>query len=119
MAALWYPRSAMIRKLYKTVAIVLLLWTVMDIAVPGLCASEPVLTPDAQLVLTSAPSSASHDSSNAQFMSDDDCFCCCSHIVPSPHFLLAVAPQAVPADIKLDCAPPVSLPTSLYHPPRT
>ena len=119
LAAVWYPRGGMIRKFYKTIAIVLLLWTVADITVPGLCASERVLIPDDPLVLTSARPFASHDAPGPCFISDDDCFCCCSHIVPSPHFVLAIAPQVVPAEVRVACARPDGLPTSLYHPPRS
>lgn len=108
----------MSRKLYKTVAIVLLLWTVTDIAAPGLCASETVLIPDAQLVLTSARHSASHRSTGTLYVSDDDCFCCCSHIVPSPHFVMALTPQVAPAEVTVAWVRLDRPPTSLYHPPR-
>ena len=88
----------MTRGLRKGIAIWQLLWAVADISIPRLCASETVLIPDAQLVLTSTPPSASHDSPGSRFISDD-CFCCCSHIVPSPHFVLAIVPQIVPAEV--------------------
>lgn len=109
----------MFRKVRKTVAIVLLLWTAIDIAVPNLCASDRALIPDAQLIMTSAQPSASHDSPGSRFISDDDCFCCCSHIVPTSHFVMATSLQVAPAEAEVACSRTDGLPTSLYHPPRS
>lgn len=49
---------------------------------------------------------------------EEDCFCCCSHIIPSPHVKVATLncpPQlSDPAVTSLPLAPP----HGAYHPPR-
>lgn len=51
---------------------------------------------------------------------DEDCFCCCAHVVPSPIF---VDPQASQLVLLPGIHPEVSIPTASlhapYHPPRS
>lgn len=76
----------MFRRWHRVVALVILLWAVVDMAVPSLCeADSGFLIP-----LTQQQSSMSVDSDKSSQPADpaheDDCFCCCSHISPTPHF---------------------------------
>lgn len=111
----------------------LLLWTLADLSVPGLCQSDddgsPVSTVASQSENSSQVGQAT--SFEAQFRmasntgqpiapsSQEDCFCCCAHIVPSSHFQVAtfeLAEQALPFyhfNQVTTAAPP------LYHPPRS
>lgn len=92
----------------KGLAAFLLLWALADLGVPGLCKSDndrsPEVQPVAALVNASqtgpqdvmqkaGKGSGQHDSSTL----DEDCFCCCSHIVPSAHFQLPAIAASVPA----------------------
>ena len=79
----------------------LLTWAAADLLVPQLCSAEQAQT--------ESPSGT---------QDDDDCFCCCSHIVrarpievTSADLIPVVRETFVPPDL----APGV--PRSLYHPP--
>ena len=53
-----------------------------------------------------------------QSTTDEDCFCCCSHIIPSPHVSVATlncTPQPVDPAIASLPSPP---PRGPFHPPR-
>lgn len=57
-----------------------------------------------------SPSKAPHD---------EDCFCCCAHVVPAQtHSLAAVPIAALLPDARLDIAVPSPPLTTAYRPPR-
>lgn len=72
----------------KFVAIFLLVYALADLTVPGLCRDESFETGagDFSLQLTAQP--GRHPASKGG-PDADDCFCCCSHILPSLNFTLA------------------------------
>ncbi len=81
----------MVRKWHKTVALFILLWAVLDLAVPSLCQAEDDFSfiPRQSSAVMSNSSSQSQPTSGATV---DDCFCCSSHVAPTSQFnLLATA----------------------------
>lgn len=114
----------------KGLAAFLLLWAIADLSVPGLCKSDNDRSPDVQPVVASVNASQAGPQdvirkavrgSGQQGTStlDEDCFCCCSHIVPAPHFQLPAIAASLPAltvyhfeQVTASTAPP-------YHPPRS
>ena len=94
--------------------------TVVDWYMPELCEADSfralAVTDQTQPIadLSLPPASDDHESSDC----DEDCFCCCAHILPSAHFsfpALAVLPERVADRMSL---PLSALPTYLYRPPR-
>jgi len=49
---------------------------------------------------------------------DEDCFCCCSHIIPSPHVSVAALNCPPQPDDPAIPSFPSSSPHGVYHPPR-
>ena len=98
-------------------ASILLLWVVVDLSVPGVCRSDAEVEQGTQAVLGSSPPNPG-GAQQSRFDYEDDCFCCCSHIVPRPHFELSAGLLSSLADLALlEGQPDGSVPT-LYHPPR-
>jgi hypothetical protein len=119
--------------LRRGIAVFLLAFVVFDLAVvdmfsPELCSDEQVslsfATPDDSTEDDAGESGAirNHNpqpSQNShQSPIDEDCFCCCSHIIPSPNVSVAALnclPQ--PADPEIGSLPS-SPPRDAFHPPR-
>lgn len=116
-------------RLYRALAIFFLIFTAIDLTFPSLCqADEPTdpcataVQPDASktdnhFVGLSDPSAPTNSpAEHSEF--EEDCFCCCSHIIPSPHIGVAESfrqPRVAPATLaSLPAAPP----HNTYHPPR-
>jgi hypothetical protein len=80
------------RTLRKVTAIVLLAWAAADITVPSLCISDSAQAPQPEMnfLLATTATLESPDSqrfpSDSRFHYEDDCFCCCPHIVPMAQF---------------------------------
>jgi hypothetical protein len=106
--------------------------TVIDMFFPQLCVDEqtsqsvnsPVDATDKPTgkIAGDLTAGANHDSQpdqdSRQSSADEDCFCCCSHIIPSRHVNVATLnspPQPEDAAIpSLPSAPP----QGAFHPPR-
>jgi hypothetical protein len=110
--------------MYRFVAIFFLLWTLTDLSVPQLCMADsdaPASVAGASshpLILATSPKSHDDGSSSVPFQQDDDCFCCCSHVLPSS-FVHVERMKAVSSFEREndDLVPyrPVNAP---FHPPR-
>ena len=50
---------------------------------------------------------------------EEDCFCCCSHFLPSHNFDLAVVDPRPPDSLLTDARLPSAPPSSKFHPPRS
>lgn len=104
-------------------ACLLLLWTAVDIALPMVvCNSEAMLSLDGgqALVLSSSSQQESRqDSQESKYGYEDDCFCCCSHIVPTAHVNLVAMLRSAPAEIRISTSDPQATPRTLFHPPRS
>ena len=101
---------------------------IVDVFFPQTCGEQQMSLPSAgpvdfteesageKIAVKNHDSRPSHDSH--EYSPDEDCFCCCSHIIPSPHvnvITLNSPPQAGdPAITSLPSAPP----RGAYHPPR-
>jgi hypothetical protein len=111
----------------------LLLWALADLSVPGLCKtddddrssdSQVISQPDSAFQTQQSPSGtnlrdASYRGRQGAPNVEEDCFCCCAHLVPSAHFQ-AVAIEGLSQastfyrfiQVTASAAPP-------YHPPRS
>ena len=117
-------------RVLRVVAIFLLAYTGVDLTVPGVCSEEfsapgivevsaRVNDPSNSLDYVTSQTEFPQDQSPKSPLTDDDCFCCCSHV------LRGNAPTLVITE-RLECfvstpftnpvlSPPLG---SLFHPPR-
>ena len=114
----------------RGVALFFILFTFTDLSVPQLCREElgGHALPSASLAssnnqsdelsLSVASRQPQQQQSESSEHAYEDCFCCCSHIVPGSHFRVALlelkSPVTNPADLFL----PTSPPDTPFHPPR-
>jgi hypothetical protein len=103
------------RHVIRYVAVVLLVWAVLDICVPGFCRTDGVHFESSPVSIVA---NSSHPTVPAGAPCGDDCFCCCSHVMHSPCVVLpnnssdiAFHGQGLPGDPRL-------MPASLFRPPR-
>ena len=122
---------AVTERLFQGVAILFLLYTGVDITIPqyhldesiGIGVSQ-VLKYRAQASETETVALASESIPNAprddrEGPRDEDCFCCCSHVMPSPVFVdpgttIVISPRIPEPQVSTPAAP-IHRP---YHPPR-
>ena len=121
-------------RLVRAVAVLFLLYTGADIAMPQYFCGEEVgglplasflsdraaRRDDTPTRLASAPEAPRPNDSDSQAPHDDeDCFCCCAHVLPGlriTHELTAeVKVPASPAGVESPSSPPLR---STYRPPR-
>lgn len=125
-------------KLYSLIAIFFVVFTFVDISSPRQCCEEFVAfansaeraaTTNSDVLNEAArtdegtPSILSSDSQPTQpatpsSTEEEDCFCCCSHVLPGLSFSVAVVHfNSLKAEPQQDCllTPPRR---ALYHPPR-
>jgi hypothetical protein len=121
-------------RIIRAITIFFLLYTAFDLAVPQICTEDLARhTPDAESVSSVAGGNAgeqlissiepSTDSQKKQIpdqpSNDEDCFCCCAHILPCSYFagdssgevreiFFSAVPDYLPT-------PPAKF---TYHPPR-
>lgn len=107
----------------KLLACLLLLWTAADMALPiVVCNSETMLSSGdghAALQISSSRQQGREDSQDSKYRYEDDCFCCCSHIVPTPHVNLVAVLDSSPAQSIVMARDPQATPGTLFHPPRS
>ncbi|MFQ5738744.1 MAG: hypothetical protein ACE5JX_06990 [Acidobacteriota bacterium] len=102
----------------KPVAILLLLWAAVDLFVPGICHSEEMEFSVVQVAITvSLPGTTSDHGPQLDF--EDDCFCCCDHITPSPDFELRHVLDLSLAKLALSLGLPSESAETIPHPPRS
>jgi hypothetical protein len=108
------------RGIYRCVALVFLAWTLTDIAVPDLCLGDADTIANStrdQSFVQGSPVRPSGPS-DSLFHRDDDCFCCCSHVLPAS--FVRVEMLTILASIGETAAPdtPAITPRPLFRPPR-
>ena len=121
------------QKLFRAIAILFLLYTGADLLAPQVCAEERGLTtieandvkattPDLAPYVSSLASDRSNKEQNQlpdQQQRDEDCFCCCAHIVPGSVFhgnsISEIISISLPTKQSLI---PLQLPKAYFHPPR-
>jgi hypothetical protein len=114
----------------RGVALFFILFTFADLSIPQLCCEElngcsrpnPSLAgsynQSDELRLSAASSQPQQNESKNTEESDEDCFCCCAHIVPGSHFTLALLELKSPVTNPGDHFLPTSPPDAQFHPPR-
>ena len=120
--------------LLRVFAVVLLLHAGADLAFPELCPDKPFdagftqsldLASRASGNETSPPlaAPAPHESKDERRSDpqpgDEDCFCCCTHVMPSPLFVApGDAEPGLLASRYQNTSIPAPPPNNPYHPPR-
>src|SRR4029079_3715211 len=85
----------------RTIALFFILFAFADLSIPQLCSEEfgGCSLPSSNLesssyqsdrLSLSAPGQTQQQQSESGEHFDEDCFCCCSHIVPGSHFTVAI-----------------------------
>jgi hypothetical protein len=118
----------MTERVVRVIAILFLVYTGADLTSPEFCGEEMGIPSFAQTAsstggrtdaASATDASESQDSPSEPIHSDEDCFCCCTHVLPGH----ATAPVDVPEFTSLFAAlrliDVASAPLkSPYHPPR-
>ena len=89
----------------RLAALALLFWAATDLALPQLCAED---SPEAQ-----TQSGSAGDASARQ----DDCFCCCHHVVPVILHPVAVLAERIDCPDDLAAGAPNGTVRAVFHPP--
>lgn len=124
------PKKVMTARVVRVIAILFLVYTGADLTVPEFCAEEMGIAPFAQATsstgIGSSPafvtdaSEPRQDPPSEPTHSDEDCFCCCAHVLPG-HTTAPVAVAELSSDVaalkKIDVASPLL--QGPYHPPRS
>lgn len=129
-----FPNDQRRRRIFRGIAILFLLYTGVDLFNPQLCSEEAGLASpqriarrasvDTSIAYLGAVERGTKESNDNQtpdkpVSQDEDCFCCCAHVVPGTVFdggsiseirLNAVATQLIVI--------PLLLQDTHYHPPR-
>jgi hypothetical protein len=108
----------------RRVALVILTWALLDLSVPGLCRGEqaiPSTSTTAVALSFSAPVPQSDHVSRlvSDETTDDDCWCCSSHVVPAPRFEVTLLLPLEREEATLFERPTQGWSLPLYHPPRS
>ena len=121
------------QRIFRAIAILFLLYTGADLLVPQVCAEERGLTTiEANDLLATTPTFPSYVSSVAseipkkehnqlpdQEQRDEDCFCCCAHVIPGSVFHGSSISEIVSISLPTKQAlVPLQLPKAYFHPPR-
>ena len=115
----------MFRTWHKVVVILILSWAVIDNCVPGFCpADSPPGAPisNSSVVVSSPPVAAKNvaQPNNLGYSPfEDDCFCCSTHVAPSPHFTLSRSLAATRVIVLVAESHTEDWTPLLYHPPRS
>jgi len=120
-------------RLVKAVALLFLFHTGVDLLLPQLCSEEPVNLTATQTLIASSrtvsdkvvnsvnPSnpSDSQEDEPSETPQDEDCFCCCTHVMASQGFgNPASAELGLATNLRLDLSILSAPPNNPYHPPR-
>lgn len=117
--------------LHGLIAIFFLLFTAADLTVPHCCSyviedlnlsAADVAGFSTDTTNDVTPSITADDSrpdqSSHTEQADGDCFCCCSHILPSVHFSVEELHEKLPVIALANFALPTPTPQSQFRPPR-
>ena len=123
------------RRLIRGIALLFLVYTAIDIAAPDLCRGETLLDIGKRSITVSSPKSAGTFASSVariepsdqqptndpseQPHDDDDCFCCCSHILPGTVTAALAVTDLISKATNLQSHSVLSPPLArAFHPPR-
>jgi hypothetical protein len=103
----------------KVAASLLLLLMILDLSTAGVCTAGTFPSVGAGTALSlNANSSGQTEAQPVQFLEDDGCFCCCTHILPGALFLLGTPIAVIHAQAAALAANPAAQPQTLFHPPK-
>lgn len=117
----------MATRLFRGIAILFLLYTGTEMTAPqycnealGLIKTSEVFARSAGSTLSAVDNQSEKDQPFERYSSEEeDCFCCCAHVLPAIAGVLNTAPQikTYPIDPQTSglASPPLQSP---YHPPR-
>jgi hypothetical protein len=113
------------------IAILVLLFASAEISAdtiwPGLCCEEfcglagsytPYIAVADISDKISAADDSTHEDSSSPVPAEEDCFCCCTHILPSLRFAVAEPDAEALTSGLANTILPIAPPQSAYHPPR-
>ena len=114
---------------YRVTAVFFLAFTLVDLSMPGVCAEDlfgfaeafPAIAAhgDSQRVVSSGHGTSGTPADSAPDLPDEDCFCCCSHLVATPRFVVAQFAIDRPVTVPRAPRPVTAPPRTLFHPPRS
>lgn len=120
------------RRLSRAVVVLFLIYTGVDITIPqyhrdesigidiSRTLSSPAQATETDFFALASESIPNYPQEDRESTRDEDCFCCCSHVMPSPVF---VGPANVELVVQTSSQPDISIPTAPlhnpYHPPRS
>ena len=99
-------------------ALFLLLFTAADLAFPAACGEEGGSQGMAQNGSRASASLHSATAQNESGTSQDDCFCCCSHLLAGQRFVLAMNASAISNPEAAITLSPSRTVQTLIEPPR-
>ena len=126
------------QKLFRGIVLLFLIYTAVELASPQFCGERATGILGNRSVVLAAEASDEASASARESVTnnsegtlptsprrdndvpdDDDCFCCCAHVMPSPLFFNPeTSALAIPPDLQHRiCIPTASL-RAPYHPPR-
>lgn len=120
-------RWLMSTRTVRAIAVLFLLYTGVEITVPQFCSealgavsiSEPTSDSTNVLVVSSTTHNSQEGLPSEQPSSDEDCFCCCAHVVPGRALATVAVSELMPSFTvprKTDLPSPVL--QGPFHPPR-
>lgn len=122
-------RRSVVGLVYRLTAIFFLVFTLVDLTIPGVCAEEGlglarVASADRSAAVMRSPdpvvgrSGSATPSDGAPETLDEDCFCCCSYLVATPPFSFDTEQLDPPIYEASLMRLPTSPPRKLDDPPR-
>lgn len=129
MTAHKISKPLMAARVVRAIAILFLVYTAADLTVPQFCAEEMGIPRFAEAsassntqrnaAIATGASDSRQDPTPEPTHSDEDCFCCCAHVLPgrAPALVSVSELNSVFATVKIIdvVSPPLQGP---YHPPR-
>ena len=131
---------SMKQKLFRGIVLLFLIYTAVELASPQFCGERATGILGTRSVVLAAEALPSDEASASARESvtnnsegtlptsprrdndvpdDDDCFCCCAHVMPSPLFLNPeTSALAIPPDLQHRISIPTASLRAPYHPPR-
>lgn len=129
-----FKNGRRLRAAQRAIGLLLLTLTFVDIAiidvfVPGLCEREEMMISLAQAATAvsntndipqhiSDANSTEHQKSSAPSPIEEDCFCCCAHILPTALYRLPVLHFPSERTASLIAFLPAAPPLKMFRPPR-
>ena len=101
----------------KRLALILLVLTAIDLCVPGFCQTDGIVLPQTH-VLSTVFMNSGHTRNGDQSAYEDDCFCCCSHVVHSQYFVFESGRLTASIDLLNPPNAPKEIVIQHFRPPR-